>query len=281
MSLEKGLAWSYKDLNFRGFSIAGTVTSLLFENAKILFDLGPGLPYGFNAHFYCLSHMHADHGSGLHYTLSQRSLYRLPTAKIMLPSEHVAAVDEILKKWQAIEGFQYNYKIIPAEANQRIPFNDQYDIMSFQTVHRIASRGYIIYEKNKRLKPEFQGLSRENLIEAKNSGAILEEHFHTPIVAFTGDTQIEFLESHPDIKKCKLLFMECTYLDEKKPVAAAREWGHIHLDEFIARFSEFENEHISLIHLSARYSTAQAQKILEEKLPSGWPDRISLFPRSF
>jgi len=70
-------------------------------------------------------------------------------------------------------------------------------------------------------------------------------------------------------------------LDEKKSVEDTRKWGHTHLDEIIEKASFFENEKISLIHVSARYSSKEAEAILTEKLPSNLREKVSLFPRPF
>lgn len=279
MSLLHGLPWSYKSFDFRGYSIAGQTTSLVFKTAKICFDIAQGLPFHLNSQLFCLTHMHADHGSGIAYVLSLRSLFQLPKARIMLPEKNIESIHKILQEWMKIEGFQYDYELIPAHAGASFDFSNKYRIACFPTTHRVTSFGYLIYEKKKKLSPEFEGQDRQTLMKAKSCGIDIEVDVETPIIAFTGDTQIEFLQSHPDVLKAQLLFMECTYLDDKKDVSAAREWGHIHLDEIVENQSEFKNEHISLIHLSARYSTPAAERILQEKLDDSFREKLSIFPR--
>lgn len=281
MSLEKGLNWSFKDYHFTGYSIAGQTTSLVFNNAKICFDIAQGLPFHFAARLFCLTHMHADHGSGLNYLLSQRSLFRLPTANIMLPADAIERVKRILAEWEAIEGFQYDYKLIPVEDGTEYNFNDQYLVRAFKTVHRVNSFGYLVYEKKKKLKAEFRNLSTEQIIEQRRQKITVEELVAHPIIAFTGDSQIEFVRSHFDVMNAEVLFVECTYLDDKKSVEQTRYWGHIHLDEIIENLVHFKNECVCLIHLSARYSTAEAQKILRARFSQEWQDRLAIFPRPF
>ena len=281
MSLEKGLAWTYKNLDFKGYSIAGQCTSIYFNTPKICFDISQGLPFHINAKLYCLSHLHADHGSGLNYLLSQRSLFRLPQAKIMLPAEHVESVERILTEWRKIEGFEYDYELIPSHHDELYHFSDQYKVRPFKTTHRVSSFGYIVYESKKKLKEEYRDCNSFQIVELKKQGQQIEETVDEPIVAFTGDTQIEFIHSHPDVAKAKLLFVECTYLDKKKTIEETRKWGHLHLDEIIENLGHFKNEHISLIHLSARYQSLEANRILNEKIPSEKRDNFSIFPRPF
>jgi ribonuclease Z len=72
--------------------------------------------------------------------------------------------------------------------------------------------------------------------------------------------------------------MESTYLDDRKTIANAREWGHTHLDEIIPRLDEIESEQIVLIHISSRYSDAEALRLIKSRIPEKHHDRIVIFP---
>jgi ribonuclease Z len=280
MSLEKGFEWSFSNHNFKGYSIAGQTTSLVYNNAKICFDIAQGLPFNLSAKYYCLTHLHADHGAGLNYLLSQRSLFRLPPAIIMLPKPCVESVEIILKEWMKIEGFNYQYELIGVDHNFFFDLDKNYSVRAFSTTHRVDSYGYIVYSKKKVLKKEFSHLNTYQIIKLKEQNIIFQEEILQPIICFTGDTQIEFLTSHPDILKSEILFMECTYLDEKKSTDETRFWGHLHLDEIKENENLFENSHISLIHLSARYSAHEAELLIKDKLGK-LSQKVSIFPRPF
>ena len=281
MSLTKGFDWSYDQYNFKGYSIAGQATSLVFQNSKICFDIAQGLPFNISSKLFCLTHLHSDHASGISYLLSQRSLFNLPEATIMLPKVHLDSVDRILKEWMKIEEFKYSYHLLGVEEGFTRRLNDKYSLKVFPTTHRIDSFGYLLYENKKKLKDEYKNFDRKELMKLKNQNMEIDEKIEIPLIAFTGDTQIEFLDSHPDIKKAKILFMECTSLDNKKSVEEIRKWGHTHLDEIVPRINEFQNEHICLIHLSARYSTPQAEQLLSQKLPEEFLQKLSIFPRPY
>ncbi len=281
MSLTKGFPWKWESLSFNGYSVAGQTTSLFFNNAKIAFDLGQGLPFTFNAKLYCLTHLHADHGAGINYVLSQRSLYRLPEVPILLPASTVDKVQRIIQLWEQLEGFNFKYQLIPVTEDFTFDLAGNYQIRVFPTQHRVDSFGYLVYLKKKKLKLEFHGLDQKQIQEIKQRGFKIEEEILDPLFCFTGDTQIEFISSHKDIMRTPLLFTECTYLDEKKSREKTRKWGHIHLNEIIDHFDDFKNKHISLIHLSARYSTSEAEQILKDKLPQSLRERVSIFPRPF
>ena len=279
LSLERGFAWNFEGQQFKGFSLAGQSTSVFYKNEKIAFDIAQGLPFSLHAKLFCLSHLHSDHGSGINYVLAQRSLFRLPKAKILVPSETVKSLEIILKEWQKIEKFKYSYELIPVDHNLEYDCSDKVRVRAFATIHRVQSFGYIVYQKKKKLKKEYENLERQELLNLKSQKKEIEEiHWH-PTTAFTGDTQIEFIDSHPDVSKADLLFLEATYLDSKRSVEETRFWGHTHLDEIVANKDRFQNKHLCFIHPSSRYSPEAAKAIFQQKLTEA-PFNYSLFPRS-
>ena len=277
MSLAKGYPWSFSDHHFKGYSLAGQCTSLFYNNAKVVFDVGSGLPFNIHGKLYCISHLHSDHGAGLPYILAQRSLYGLPTPPMLVPEYGIKSLSLILKEWMKIEGFQYDFNFIPVGEGFEFSFQSKYLIRAFPTTHRVPSFGYILYEKHKKLKKEFQNYSGKQLQELRNQGQKIEKEELRPLIAFTGDTQIEFINAHEDVLKSDILFLECTYLDEQKSIADTRKWGHTHFHEILENLEIFKNKHLCFIHLSSRYSSQLATKIMNEKLPANFS--YSIFPR--
>jgi ribonuclease Z len=100
----------------------------------------------------------------------------------------------------------------------------------------------------------------------KDRGEDIFEDRDLPVFAFSGDTTIEFLQDNEAARNASVLFIECTYIDDKRPVSRAREWGHIHLDEVIAHKHLFHNERIVLTHFSKRYNRRYIQQVLARKL---------------
>ena len=71
------------------------------------------------------------------------------------------------------------------------------------------------------------------------------------------------------VRRSKVLFLECTFICEERPVERARRWGHIHLDEIVANAEAFrEVEQLYLIHFSPRYRHQQVHATLKQKLPA-------------
>lgn len=270
------LPFLFQKLNLWGFSTAGVGTSLWIPELSICFDVAQGVPQHTNLATFCLAHGHLDHSAGIPYIISQKSLNKHQAPEVIVPEGLYEDLDQILKLWGKVEDFQSPYKLQPLKPGQRKLIKGQWWIEPFETVHRVACQGYSLIEVKKKLKTEFRGFTEENLKELKAKNIEINYNEETPWFAFTGDTQIEFLDRSPHIAKTRNLFMEVTYYNDKKSVADSKKWGHTHLDEVIPRLKDLSCEKIIFLHRSRRHSSKEIFEILQRRLPSYEKDRILL-----
>ena len=272
-----GSSWKYDDLQFHGVSLSGIRTSIIMPELHIAFDTAQGFPYLIPMKKFFISHGHLDHAAGIPYIISQKNLFRMPVAEYYMPASLVEPLTQIMRLWEKIEKHEYHFKFIGV-GQEEIEINPGYVVRAFPTYHRVDSFGYTLFQRTRKLSAHLVGAPREQIIKARNQGETIDEIQDKPIVSFTGDTKIEFLKGPDWILKSKVLFLESTYLDDKKTILQAREWGHTHLDEIIPYLDEIKAEKIVLIHLSSRYSLEQARQIVEQKVPKKHQDRIFIFP---
>jgi ribonuclease Z len=280
MSLAEGFPWSYEEWNFTGYSLAGITTSLFCKTVGVCFDVGQGLPFQNSAKHILITHAHMDHASGIPYLLSQKNMNGQKETNLYVPEAFAEPLEEILRIWRSVDGHEYSYNLLAAQPGVLYQLDKLYSVKPFATPHRVPSQGYILYQKKKRLRADLEGATQEKILELRHQGQDPNENFLEPVVAFTGDTKKEFLDSDPDIARAKILFVEVTFWDSIKPVEHARLWGHMHLDELLEILPRLRNERIVLIHASVRYTTARLREILAERLPSGERERVVLFPRA-
>jgi len=278
MSVQAGESWSYQKYKFHGLSLSGIRTAIAMPELSLCFDVAQGYPYLINLKHFFISHGHLDHAAGIPYIISQRAMNSLPPGNFYMPGSLVEPMDQIMKLWEKIEKHEYKYNFVTVKGDDEIPLNAQTYIKVFPTTHRIESYGYTIFEIHKKLKKQYLGLPQQEIVELRRKGHEVNEVHHIPVVSFTGDTQIEFLDSRPWVRQSKLLFMEATYLDERKTIEQARQWGHTHIDEVVPRLKDIESEKIVFIHASSRYSDKEAERLLKARIPAEYHERIVLYP---
>ncbi len=262
---------------FEGISEGGIRTSVVMPRLNLMFDIGHQNPDRINVDRLLLTHAHLDHSAGIPYYISQRSLRKLSPPKIYLPKELETPMRDILNLYSKIEDFPYVYEMRGVGEEEEIELDQFHYFKAWKTFHRVVSQGYTIYEKRKKLKPEFIGLSQAEIVEKKKQSAEINEIHTKPVVSFSGDTKIEYVLTHKDVAESEILFIECTYIDKERDVATTREWGHIHLDEILHNLSAFKNEKIVLIHFSKRYAYSYIHSVLKKRIPISERERFHLF----
>lgn len=278
MSVKAGESWNYQKYKFFGLSLSGIRTAIAMPELSLSFDVAQGYPYLINLKHFFISHGHLDHAAGVPYIISQKAMNSQDPGKFYMPPSLVEPLDQIMKLWEKIEEHHYKYDFIPTKPDDEIFLNAQTYVKAFPTTHRIESLGYTVFEIHKKLKKEYLGYKPDELVQLRKQNIEVNEIHHNPIVSFTGDTQIEFLDSREWVRKSKILILEATYLDDRKTVEQARQWGHTHLDEIIPRLKDIDSEQIVFIHASSRYSDKEALKILKERIPQEYQSRVVLFP---
>ncbi|MFP5519546.1 MAG: MBL fold metallo-hydrolase [Bdellovibrionia bacterium] len=276
--VKAGVLWQEGSLKIEGLSLSGIRTAFALPEYSVGLDVAQGYPFSLNLKVFGISHGHLDHAAGIPYIISQKAMHSQKPGIFLMPPSLVEPLSQIMDLWEKIEGHEYDYDFVPVHDKFKYELNAKHSLQAFKTVHRIESFGYAVIETNKKLKPEYQNLHPAELKKLGESGIELQNFIDTPLVAFTGDTQIEFLDESPWVKNAKVLLMECTYLDNQKSIEHARKWGHTHIDEIVPRLNEINSDKILLIHSSSRYTYKEALELLANKIPSSHRDRVVLFP---
>lgn len=266
-----------RNTKFLGVSTGGVETSVIVPHLHLAFDSGRGQSPLIEIPTLLMTHGHLDHASGVPYYVSQRCLRHLPGGKIFCPPELEDPLRRVLAIWCEIEDFQMEFDLQGVDYNTHYPLFGNFSFKAIRSVHRVPSNGYIIYERVRKLKKEFSHFTGPEIAEKKKSMDLFEE-VQSPVITFSGDTQIEFLLDNPDVRKSRILFHECTYVDEQRPVERARKWGHTHLFEIAENAGALQEvDRLVLIHFSPRYSRDKIESALKRHLPPDLYARTTAF----
>ena len=274
------LDWTHEDWTLRGSTVAGIGTCYYLPGLDVAFDVAQGIPEFARVSRFFITHGHMDHAAGIPYLISQRALAHVSAPIFYMPESMVEPMKKIMTHWQEIEGHQYEFHFQAVRTGQEISVRNDLVVRPFEAYHRIPTLGYTLFRKKKRLKPELSELSGNQIREKRRIGEEVEEHWEEPEISFSGDTKIEFFDHHEAVRKSRILVMEVTYIDDRKEVDNAREWGHVHLDELIPRLPQFEGEIILITHLSSRYKVQECERILDQRIPKEYRHKVAVFPQS-
>jgi ribonuclease Z len=265
-------------LELGGRSVAGLETCIEVPSLKLLLDLGVCSRTAVNQRWVLLSHGHLDHMGAIAMHAARRSLLGMQEGVYFVPEAVASQVEAFFNAAGALDGQVIPRRVVPLSPEREESLGKQRTLRPFRTFHRVPSQGYTVWEKRSRLLPEFRGLPGERLGELRRGGVEINESYEVPLLSFTGDTRIEALESSPELSHTECLVVECSFLDERVPVAQAREMGHIHLDELVARRELLPKTDVVLSHFSSRYTADEIGQLLKRKLPDDVAEVARILP---
>jgi len=258
----------------RGQSVAKYTTWYYFRPERVLFDAGEGVSatlrnmvFGVESVF--LSHGHYDHVGGIPGLIRSRSTSRGDQSKSLTiyhpaKSAGVNQVREYLTEVSWKLPFELQWKELePGESVQLSRDHKERRIEAFEVNHspRQLCFGYRIVETRKRLRSEFQGLFREEIIKIKKEkgeGA-LTESYDQRLVSFSGDC----MPLDPDlIKGSEVLMHDSTFVD----LGDREEDYHATVREAIEVAKAAEVNSLILYHFSTRYQKIEIIKEIEKSI---------------
>ena len=252
----------------RGVSVGGVYTSIAVPELSVLFDVGiaPRSLGGIDT--ILLSHGHADHVGALPSLLGIRALHgKTRPPRVVMPREIVGDLTTALAALSKLQRWPLDVDALGMSPGDEFVLRGDLLVRAVRTFHPVPSLGYVLVRRVAKLRPELVGLPGPQIAERRRAGenvTVLEDHLE---LAYATDTLISAVDHGPELLRARVLIIECTFLDERKSIEAARAGCHIHLDEIIERADRFENEHVVLMHLSQLYRPDEVAKILDARVP--------------
>lgn len=262
----------------RGLSVGGVYTSLAVSELGVMLDVGISPRTFAGMHRLFLSHGHVDHAGALPAFLGIRALMGThKPLRVFMPAEIVPEVEEALAAMARLQRYPLDISAVPMTPGQVEKLRGDLWVRAFQTFHPVPSLGYQFFRRVKKLKPAFAHLSGPDIAGLRQDGEDMFDEIDRLELAYATDTLVQTLDHEPSLLTSKVLVLECTFLDGRKSLKAARAGCHIHLDELIERAELFQNERLVLMHFSQIYKPQEIAGILARRCPDRLLDRIVPF----
>jgi len=264
-------------LTIEGYSRAAVQSYWRIPELKLGFDMG-GSPWSFmGTQTFFISHAHLDHMAALPAFVARRRMMKMEPPIIYVPAQVAEPVERMLKSWQKLDRGRMILDLIPAEANQEYELSREHVVTTFQTKHTVPSLGYVVWERRKKLKDEYQNLTGEQIRDLRYNGVDVSHEVRIPIVCYTGDTAPQGLDNCEAVFEAKILITEMTFFRPEHRKEKIHKFGHTHLDDILERADRFQNELIILGHFSTRYHEDQIRRAVRKRLPEGLAERVELW----
>jgi len=254
-------------MSIEGHSIAGEETWFRIHPPGLSLDVGRGAPTQAGSRDLFVSHGHLDHALGVPYVLSQRTLHHQAPTRVFCPRPVALDLAAFVSAAERLEGVEYRYEIVGLAPGDRVELGQDLAIEAFATDHVVASLGFHLLRRRRRLKEEFRARSGSELAALRAQRVELDDLREEVWLSYCGDTGPEVWRLAPRLPESRLLMIECTFLGD-----AVRQHGsaykHLHFDDLVEHASQLErHEAIVLHHLSRRHSIAELRQAVDSQLP--------------
>jgi ribonuclease Z len=255
-------------LSIRGISVGGVYTSLAVPELGVVFDAGASPRSSCAIDTILLSHGHADHVGALPAFLGIRALSgKTRPPRVVMPAEIVDDLTSALTALSRMQRFPLAIEAIGMLPGDEIALRGDLRVRAVRTFHPVPSLAYLIVRRVAKLRPELAGLTGPQIAARRRAGETVTDHEDRLELAYATDTLISALDHAPELFAARTLIMECTFLDDRKSLEAARAGCHVHLDEVIERADRFANDHLVMMHFSQIYRPDEIAGILDARLP--------------
>lgn len=268
---------THHGLTIEGYSRGAVQTYWRIPELKIGFDLGAH-PWDFmGTPTWFISHTHLDHIAALPVYVARRRMMKMEPPTIFVPAHAVEGVQRLLRAVSRLDRGRLPCHLVPVEPGQEMELSRELVATANAATHTVPALSYVIWERRKKLKPEYHGLPGAKIRDLRLDGVEVTHERRIPRVAYLGDSSPRGLDENPSLYEAEILIMEMTFVARRHRREKIHKMGHIHLDDIVARRERFHNQIIIAGHLSTRYNARQVHRCVDQALPDRLDGRLHVW----
>jgi len=224
-----------------------------------------------------VSHTHIDHIMGLPTYVARRRMMKMSPPTIYLPEQAVGGIQRILREVSRLDRGRLPCELVGLKPGEEVELSRELVVTCSATEHRVPALGFIVWERRRKLNPEFSHLTGEQIRDLRLSGTEVTTEIRIPIVAYLGDSAPGGLDHCPAMFEAKILILELTFVAPRHRREKIHRFGHMHLDDLLERRDRFQNELIIASHFSVRYYDGEIRRHVERAVPDMLGGRLHLW----
>jgi len=224
-----------------------------------------------------VSHTHIDHVSALPVYVARRRMMRMEPPTIYLPEMAIEPVQRILRQVSRLDRGRLPCALLPVRPGDEIALSRELVVTASATRHTVPSLGFVVWERRRKLKPEYQDLPGTAIRDLRLAGTEVTREARVPRVAYLWDSSPEGLDACPAMFEAEVLILELTFVAPSHRKEKIHKFGHMHLDDLVERRARFKNELVIAAHFSTRYHPRQIQNHVERGIPDMLDGRLRLW----
>jgi ribonuclease Z len=268
---------AHRDFTIEGYSRAAVQTYWRAPEFKLGFDLG-AQPWTFMATpTWFVSHTHLDHVAALPVYVARRRMMKMDPPVIYLPEGAIEPVERILRLFTRLDRGRMPCQLLPIRPGDEVALSRELVVTASATRHTVPSLGFVVWERRRKLRPEYHGLAGEQIRDLRRAGTDVTYEVRTPRLAYLGDSAPDGLDACPAMYEAQVLITELTFVAPSHRKDKIHKYGHMHLDDLVERRARFRNEVIVAAHFSTRYHAKQIRQHVLRATPDLLDGRLHLW----
>jgi ribonuclease Z len=241
----------HKNITIEGYSRAAVQTYWRVPEMNLGFDLG-AQPWSFmGTPTWFVSHTHIDHLIALPVYVARRRMMRMDPPTIYLPATAVEPVERILRQVSRLDRGRLPCTLLPVRPGDEVELSRELVITVSATRHTVPSLGFVVWERRRKLKSEYQELPGPAIRDLRLGGTEVTREIRLPRLAYLGDSSPEGLDGCPAMYEAEVLIMEVTFVAPSHRKEKIHKFGHMHLDDLVERRERLKNELVIASQLSS------------------------------
>jgi ribonuclease Z len=209
--------------------------------------------------------------------VARRRMMKMEPPTIYLPEEAVEPMSRILRLVSRLDRGRLPCQLVGLRPGQEVELSRELVVTTSASKHTVPSLAFIVWNRRKKLKAEFQHLSGPEIRDLRLSGVEVTYEMRIPIVAYLGDSAPEGLDNCPDMYEAQILILELTFVSPYHRKEKIHKFGHMHLMDLVERRERFKNEVIIAAHFSTRYHDGEIRRHVERACPDMLDGRLHLW----